>query len=119
MLSVIVDWTCPSLHLHALWPVGLMTAVVLRDLFAGYRFLHRVVGYVHRDLEDKHVGQADGRTCVFDLSTCVPLGTQPVTGYAGTGVSPLGAVSYHAVQVLCHSIQYMCCVNACSTSAVS
>ena len=65
---------------------GLITAARVRELFAGYKYLHTVVKYVHRDLEDKHVGLAeDGCLCVFDLSTCVPLagGGAASVGYAG------------------------------------
>ena len=70
---------------------GLMTASTLRELFAGFRYLHTVVGFVHRDMEDKHVGRADddGRLCVFDLSTCTSLhpgnsaAAATALGYAG------------------------------------
>ena len=47
-----------------------------------------VFRYVHRDLEEKHVGMTDrGRLCVFDLSTSVPIdggeGAMSSNGYAG------------------------------------
>ena len=79
--------------LHPLCLSGCMTAATLHDLLLGFHYLHTVVKYVHRDLEDKHVGQADndGRLIVFDLSTCISL--QPCggmeapfsTNYAGKG----------------------------------
>lgn len=66
-----------------------MTYARLRELVSGYRYLHQVVRYVHRDLEEKHVGLEDGgRLCVFDLSTCVPLDAH---SEGATGTSYAGA----------------------------
>lgn len=65
---------------------GGMTYARLCELVAGIRYLHKVVGYAYRDLEDKHVGLADGRLCVFDMSTCVPLDERD--GYAGALLLP-------------------------------
>lgn len=62
-----------------------MTARVLRQLVAGFAFLHRQAKLIYRDLEDKHVGQdGKGRACVFDLSTCVKARAEPSSiSYAG------------------------------------
>jgi hypothetical protein len=85
-----------------------MTAATLRELFAGYRWLHTVAKLVHRDLEDKHVGQADNRRlCVFDLSTCVPLAAGEAgagaPGYAGQAVGWARTVTTPRTQV-CSSL---------------
>ena len=52
--------------------------------------LYASISRIDRDFEVKHVGVAsDGRTCIIDLSTCVPLsppeGSAVPSGYSGEG----------------------------------
>lgn len=85
-----------------------MTADLVQQLFAGLRFLHTKAKLVNRDLEDKHFGIHDGRLCLFDLSTCVPLDSTVFHGgYAGkqtTGCK--GCADAHAPSMLSQH----CCV---------
>ena len=70
---------------------GVMNVDSLNDLLEGFRFLHTKVKYIHRDIEDKHVGRSKtGQLCMFDLDTSVALGA------SSPGVSLDGSLSLPA-----------------------
>lgn len=65
----------------------------LYDLLEGFRFLHTVVKYIHRDVEDKHVGRSkSGQLCMFDLDTSVALNASSCSllSHAGSFSSSAG-----------------------------
>ena len=67
---------------------GVMNVDSLIDLLEGFRFLHATVKYIHRDIEDKHVGcSKSGQLCMFDLDTSVALDA------SSSSVSPEGSFS--------------------------
>ena len=69
----------------------------LNDLLEGFRFLHTKVNYIHRDVEDKHVGRSkSGQLCMFDLDTGVALdasSSSMALGASSSGVSLEGSFS--------------------------
>lgn len=104
-------------------PAGTMTYGRLCELLDGYTYLHQTVGYVHRDLEVKHVGLAGGRLCVFDLSTSVPLPSHPhPDSEAAAGVGRYSGASM-LVQFLCWPCMLgswrCCCASVLMRSASS